>query len=93
MAGITYFFMQGCPYCRNADRAIGELTQENPSYAQVQINRIDENNPPADLQGSYDYYYVPTMYVGDEKMYEAHPGQQYDEIKEAVRKVFEQAVI
>ena len=35
-----------------------------PLYAEVQINRIDENDPPADLTGHYDYYYVPTMFIG-----------------------------
>ena len=92
MSNITYFYMRGCPYCRYADRAIDELAQENPLYAELQIGRIDENNPPKDLTGYYDYYYVPTMFVGDEKIYEAHPGQTYDEVREAVRNVFEKAV-
>lgn len=92
MSHITYFYLRGCPYCINADRAIDELTQENPLYAEVQIKRIDENDPPADLTGYYDYYYVPTMFIGDEKIYEAHPGQTYDEIREAVKNVFDKAL-
>ena len=95
MKEITFFYMEQCPYCRNAERAIDELTQENPAYAGVPIRRIDEENPPADFtgyaEGIYDYYYVPTMYVGADKIYEAHPGQDFDEIKEAVRTVFEKA--
>ena len=91
MSKITYFYMQGCPYCRNANKAIEELIQENPSYAGVEIDRFDEDNPPADLTGTYDYYYVPTMYIDNEKAYEAHPGQGYEEIREAVRQVFDKA--
>ncbi len=85
---ITFFYMNGCPYCRNANIAIEELIQENQEYADIEIERIDEQNPPAGISG-YDYYYVPSMFIGKEKIYEAQPGQQYDEIKEHVREVFE----
>ena len=88
---ITYFYMVGCPYCRNANIAIDELIKEHPEYADVKIERIDENDWPAGMMG-YNYYYVPTMFVGNEKVYEAQPGQQYDEIKAAVKKVFEKAM-
>ena len=88
---ITFFYMDGCPYCRNAERAIEELVREKPEYGRIEIDRINENDPPAGLSG-YDYYYVPSMFIGREKIYEAHPGQQYEEIKEAVRGVFEKAI-
>ena len=88
---ITYFYMNGCPYCRNANKAIEELILEKPGYATIEIERINENDPPGGITG-FDYYYVPSMFIGKEKIYEAHPGQQYDEIKEAVRKVFERAI-
>lgn len=85
---ITFFYLEGCPYCRNANRAIEELVREKPEYADVEIRRINENDPPAGISG-YDHYYVPSMFIGREKIYEAHPGQQYEEIKESVRRVFE----
>lgn len=88
---ITLFYMNGCPYCRNANKAIDELILENPEYGNVEVERIDEQNPPTGLS-RYDYYYVPSMFIGKEKIYEARPGQQYDEIKENVRKVFEEAL-
>lgn len=88
---ITYFYLEGCPYCRNANKAIEELIQEKPEYSKIRIRRINEKNPPAGISG-YDYYYVPTMFVGKEKIYEAHPGQQYDEIRECVRRVFERVL-
>ncbi len=91
MKQITFFFQRGCPYCRKADRAITMLMAENPEYAGVPFRRIDENDLPEDLTGTYDYHYVPTMFVGDEKIFEAHPGIEYDEILEAVHRVFERA--
>ena len=92
MKEITFFFKRGCPYCRKADRSITELMAGNPEYAKVPFRRIDEDDLPEDLEGSYDYYYVPTMFVGDEKIFEAHPGQEYEEIREEVRRVFERAI-
>ena len=91
MKQISFFFKRGCPYCRKADRAITMLMAENPEYAGVPFRRIDENDPPEDLTGTYDYYYVPTMFAGDEKIFEAHPGIEYDEIFEGVRRTFERA--
>ena len=85
---ITYFYLPGCPYCRNANKAIEELIQENPEYGNIEIERINELDPSAGISG-YNYYYVPSMFVDKEKLYEANPSQGYDEIKESVRTVFE----
>ena len=87
---ITFFYLEGCPYCRNANKAIEELIRETPVYGDVAIERINEQDPPEGLSG-YDYYYVPSMFIGKEKIYEAQPGQQYDVIKEHVKEVFEKA--
>ena len=92
MTPITFFHLPGCPYCAKARQAIEELTQEHPEYAETQIDAIDETTPPADLADFYDYYYVPTMYVGEQKIFEAHPGADYEEIKEEVDKAFEAAM-
>ena len=85
---ITYYYLPGCPYCRKADRAIEELIQENPSYGDIEIERINEKDQREDVSG-YDYYYVPSMFIGKEKIYEADPSQHYDDIKQAVRNVLE----
>ena len=58
MKRITYFFLAGCPYCRNADRAIEELKAENPAYGGIRIERINEALHPIKA-AEYDYYYVP----------------------------------
>ncbi len=88
---FTLFYMQGCPYCRQAEQAIAELTAETEAYRNVKITRIDENHPPK-LTGIYDYYYVPSIFLDHEKLYEAHPGESYAECREHVRASFEKAL-
>ena len=66
---MTIFYMEGCPYCINARRAVRELQSQNDDYAAVQVRWIDENKETK-LAASYDYYYVPSIYDGQEKMYE-----------------------
>ena len=35
------------------------------------------------------YEYVPNFFVGDKKVYEAHPGESYGETKFYIKKVFD----
>lgn len=88
---VTFFYLPGCPYCSNANRAIEELIQENPAYGAVEFERINEQDPPAGITG-YNYYYVPSMFIGKEKIYEADPSQTYEDIKASVKTVFEKAL-
>lgn len=69
-----------------------ELRTEQPAYAGVEIEIIDENEQP-ELAKAYakDYYYVPSLFIEGHKVYEAQPGQDYDTIKAAVADAFEQA--
>ena len=46
---------------------------------------VDEDED-TDLADSLDYWYVPTYYVGDEKLYEGVP------TKENIQKVYEAAL-
>ena len=91
MKKITYFYMSGCPYCKNADIAIEELTKDNPAYKGIEIERINETLHPLKTR-NYDYYYVPSMFIGDSKLYEADPSQGYDDIKASVKRVFDHAI-
>ncbi|MBP1554976.1 MAG: glutaredoxin [Oscillospiraceae bacterium] len=91
MKKITYFFIKTCPYCRHANRAIEELTAENEAYRDIEIERICEEENP-DIVKNYDYYYVPCMYIGTDKIYEADPSQGYDEIRNAVKNVMDLAL-
>ena len=84
MKKITLFYLEDCPYCHNAKRALEELKKENPAYNEVEIDWIEESKHP-ELAGKYDYYYVPTIYAGDQKLYEAKPSESYTSCKENVK--------
>ncbi|MBR1646465.1 MAG: glutaredoxin [Selenomonadaceae bacterium] len=88
MKKITLIKIQGCPYCAAAFKAIDELKKIFPA---AEIDIVDENLEPSRAEKFTDYYYVPTMYVDGEKIYEAHPGESYDECFTNVKKVFEVA--
>ena len=80
---MTIFYMEGCPYCMNARKALRELQSEKEDYAAVQVCWIDENKEKS-LAASYDYYYVPAIYDGQEKLYEASPADTYADVKRQV---------
>ena len=88
MKKITLIKIEGCPYCAAAFKAIDELKKIFPATT---IEVVDENLEPARVEKFTDYYYVPTMYVDEQKIYEAHPGETYDECFANVKKVFEVA--
>ncbi len=88
---IKLFYLKGCPYCKKAEKAIEELISENPEYGKVEIERLEENQNAAEI-AKYNYYYVPTMYIGEEKAYEASPIQNYDSIKASVKAVLDKAL-
>ncbi len=84
MQKMTIFYLPGCPYCAAARRALEELTAENPAYAAVNVTWIDERAEPA-LADRYDYYYVPAVFDGERKLYEANPSHSYEMIREGLR--------
>lgn len=93
MKEIIFMSMQGCPYCRNAKKAIAELKEENEKFSELKISEIDENEQPEQAKKfAKFYYYVPTMFVDGEKIYEAHPGESYEECRKNIAKVFSAAV-
>ena len=69
MKKITMFVMETCPHCARALAWMDELYAENPAYKAIEIEKIDEEKY-ADIAAQYDYYYVPTYYVGEEKRHE-----------------------
>ena len=91
MKQIELFYLTHCPYCINARRAIEELKSENPAYAEIKIHWIEESEE-AELADSRDYYYVPTIFYGDEKLYEAKPTHSYSRIKRSIRDAFDQVL-
>ena len=85
MKTITMLMMDTCPYCQAAFRWMDELLAENEKYKALTINKIDETIHP-EIADKYDYYYVPTYYVGDDKLHEGAASL------EVVRKVFNAAL-
>ena len=90
MKKLTMIEMEGCPYCANAHRAMEALRAEG--YEAVQVDFIDENKEPAKTQPfAGQYYYVPSIFMDGEKLYEAQPGQSYDKIYVEVKRVLDAA--
>lgn len=69
MAKVEMFIQQTCPHCIKAREYIKELTSENPDYEKVDIEMIDELADPRRAD-QYDYWYVPTFFVGGKKLHE-----------------------
>ncbi|WP_301861171.1 glutaredoxin [uncultured Megasphaera sp.] len=91
MKEITAFYLNGCPYCKGAREAVQELIAENPAYGTVPVMWYEESEQPEAVQG-HSYYYVPSLFIGKEKLYEAQPGQSYDEIKAHVKAALDAAL-
>ena len=91
MKTLTLFYLTDCPYCHNAKRALEELYREEPAFAGIQIDWVEEREQP-DVAARYDYYYVPTVFDGTVKRYEARPGESYADCKAQLRAVLTQAL-
>ena len=92
MKKITLLKMQGCPYCAQAIAAIKELKAENPDFSDVEVEVIDKKTDERAKDFAEKYYYVPSMFIDGEKVYEAHPGESYGECLLNVKKVFRAAI-
>ena len=93
MKKITVLYMEGCPYCRNAARAMDELEKVYSAYEEVPVEWIEETREGEKAQPfAKDYYYVPSMFVDGVKLYEAKPGESYEECKHCVEAVFQAAM-
>lgn len=88
---VLAFYLNGCPYCKQAREALKELTEGNEKYSSVEFEWVEENEHP-EISERFDYYSVPSMFVDGKKIYEAHRGEKYDECKENVKKVLEAAL-
>lgn len=91
MKKVTIFYLADCPYCHSAQRALAELKVEMPEYCEIEVEWIEESRQP-DLAKQYDYYYVPSIFNGDKKLYEATPSEDYASIKENVREALQAAL-
>lgn len=85
MKELTLFYLESCPFCKKARAYMDELRQENPEYAAIPVKMVEEREEKA-LADSYDYYYVPCYFIGDEKLAEGAID------KDGVRAVFDKAL-
>ena len=85
MKELTLFYLESCPYCRRARGYMAELCQENPEYAKIPVKMVEEREQKA-LADSFDYYYVPCYYIGQDKISEGAVE------KDDVRAVFDKAL-
>ena len=63
-----------------------EVFKSDVKYTEIPLKIIDEVEEP-DLANTFDYYFVPTYYIDDEKV---HEGAATFEI---VKKVFDDALL
>ncbi len=84
MKSVLMFIIEGCPYCKKALRYMEEIMEETPKYKEIPVRIVDENLYP-EFAEEYDYYYVPTFFVEDEKVHEGAAE------KDDIRRVFEKA--
>lgn len=91
MKKVTYFHMDTCPYCIQADQVIRELTAEHPAWAAVKFEKIDETVHP-EIADRYDYYANPCMFIGEEKLYESHLFETKEECRAHIEAVFQRAM-
>ena len=84
MKEVKMFMFESCPHCRRAKEMIAKLFERHPEYRDVPFVTVDEQKSPEEAE-KYDYYYVPTFFVGDEKIMEGVPTE------EAVERAFRTA--
>ena len=83
---IKLFYLKQCPFCKRAIAYIEELKSEHEELRAVEIELIEEEENAA-LAAEYDYYYVPTRNLGDEKLHEG--GIYKEEVEDILRRVLE----
>lgn len=82
---VKMMMLDSCPYCRQAFEMMDKLKAAHPEYNHVQIETIEESKEPEKVEG-YDYWYVPTFFVGDQKIHEGVPTM------DKVERVFQEAL-
>lgn len=85
MKQIKYFHLTNCPYCLKANRWMEELKNENPAYETLNIEWIHDTKQRSEA-AKYNYYYVPTFFVDNEKLHEGVAS------KEIIKRVFDAAL-
>lgn len=74
MKDVLMMVMTGCPHCRRARELMAELCDRHPEFRAVKVREVDETVDP-DFAATLDYYYVPTFFVGGQKLHEGVPSE------------------
>ena len=88
---LTAFILPRCPYCLQARELIEELRAERPELSTIEIDFIDES-ARQELADRYDYFRVPSFFLGEEKLYEASPLWSRAEAKRRLGEMFDKLV-
>ncbi len=83
MKNIKLFYLEKCPFCKKAEKYIDELKKQE-AYKDIEIEMIEESKHP-EIANQYDYYYVPTFYIDEEKVHEG--GIFPDEVEAILKKI------
>ncbi|MGI6077813.1 MAG: glutaredoxin family protein [Fastidiosipilaceae bacterium] len=75
-----------CPHCKRARGILQDLLEENPAWKELSITIIDEENDKDQIKPFFNYYYVPTVYVGEDKSFEGVPSE--DLLREALETAY-----
>ena len=82
---VKMMILETCPYCKQAFQMMDELKAKHPEYKNVDIDIIEESKEPEKIEG-YNYWFVPTFFVGGQKILEGIPTIDH------VEKVFQEAL-
>lgn len=69
MKEVTMLILRDCPYCQRAFAYIEQYKEKHPDSKDVSFIIIDEEKEP-ERASQFDYWYVPTFFVGGEKIHE-----------------------
>ena len=86
MKALTILITDWCPYCKRALKWVEELQQEDSRFKEIAVTIIDEEKEP-ELSKKFDYYYVPTYYVGAVKLHEGATSKEQliEALEEAIK--------
>ena len=81
MKKLTVFILENCPFCRRARAWMDELKNENPAFAEIEIELVDEKIETERAE-AMDYYYVPSFFDSEGK--KLHEGAASKKIIERI---------
>lgn len=88
---LLFFFQPGCPYCRQAEKLLAALCEEHPEFKKIKIRRVDETRESA-YADSFNYWYVPSFFLGGKKLYEANSTESENTMRQKLQTVLRTAL-